>query len=57
MGAKTEIATARRSGHTLKEFTGLANIGIGPRERQPRAVKKEKAVFDSNLDAVFHCVT
>lgn len=57
MGAKTEIAAARRSGHILKGFTGLANIGIGPRERQPRAVKKEMAVFDSNLDAVFHCVT
>lgn len=57
MGAKTEIATARRSGHILKEFTGLTNLGIGPRERPLRVVKKETAVFDSNLDSVFRCVT
>lgn len=56
MGAKTKIATAR-SGHILKEFTGLANLGVGPWERQPRVVKKETAVLDSNLDSVFHCVT
>lgn len=45
MGAKTEIATARRSGHTLKEFTGLANIGIGPRGEATKSSEEREGSF------------
>lgn len=55
MRAKTEIATAR-SGHLSKGFVGLAKTGCEPWEREPRVVKKEMTVLNSNLGSVFYCV-
>lgn len=41
VGAKTEMATARGSGHLQKECLGLAETGCGPWEGHPRIVKTE----------------